>query len=135
MWMAFYALAGVLGLVAFVCALIIVVHAFKTSTGQGLLCVFVPCYILYFAFAKFEHKRKGLILAGMIGSPILAAVSANAATAVFGPDVLQETQGAAGAGAGDEGASGGDEGGKGDKGGEGAGEGKKIDFESDFEDF
>lgn len=128
MWIAFYAIAGVLGLVALACALVIVIHAFRQSTAQGLLCLFVPCYILYFGIAKLEHPRKGLLLAGMVASPILAAVAANAATAVFGPDVLQETSGAPGEG--DEQQGGGEDKGKGT--GEG---GDDIDFDSDFEDF
>ena len=46
-----------------VAEIIILIHAFKTSVGQGFLCLCVPFYILYYAFAKFQHPKKGLIIA------------------------------------------------------------------------
>lgn len=56
------ALAGLLNLVGFVCALIILIHAFKASVGQGFLCLCIPFYILYYAFARFDHPKKNLII-------------------------------------------------------------------------
>ncbi len=50
-------------LIGFVGWIFIIIHAFKTSVGQGFLCLCVPFYILYYAFAKFQHPKKGLIIA------------------------------------------------------------------------
>jgi hypothetical protein len=66
------ALAGLCGLVAFVCTIIILVHAFsKGGVAQGLLSLFIPFYIFYYAFARFEHEKRGMILAVWIGAFIL----------------------------------------------------------------
>ena len=51
----------------FACLVIVLIHAFKTSVGQALLCMFVPLYILYYAFARFEHQKKNLILGILLG--------------------------------------------------------------------
>ena len=61
-------------LVTFVCSIIILIAAFKESVAQGFLCLCIPIYILYFAFAKFEHEKKKVILAAWIGSGVLGAV-------------------------------------------------------------
>ncbi|MEM9191284.1 MAG: hypothetical protein AAGF12_19080 [Myxococcota bacterium] len=42
----------------------ILIHAFRSSVGEGFLCLCVPCYILYYMFAKFEHEKKNLIITG-----------------------------------------------------------------------
>lgn len=60
-------LLGMVGLlcslVSLVCAIIVLIHAFqKGGVVQGLLCLCIPLYILYYAFAKFEHEKKKLIL-------------------------------------------------------------------------
>ena len=67
-------MALILNLLALVCflgalvsAVIILIHAFQKSTAQGLLCLCVPCYIIYYAIAEFEHEKKGLILALYFG--------------------------------------------------------------------
>lgn len=65
-------LALVFGLVAFVCAIIVLIHAFKNGGAlQGILCLCVPFYIWYYMFAKFEHEKKNLIIAGYFGGIIL----------------------------------------------------------------
>lgn len=66
-------LGSLLSLVALVCSIIILIHAFKASIGQGLLCLCIPFYILYYAFARFQHEKKNLILivwlvCGVLGS-------------------------------------------------------------------
>ncbi len=68
------AIIGLLfNLVAFVCSIIILIHAFKNhGVVQGLLCLCVPFYILYYAFTKFEHEKKNLIVWGLIGSIVLS---------------------------------------------------------------
>jgi len=57
------------GLVSLVCVIIIFIHAF-TEGGivQGLLSFFVPFYIIYYAFARFEHPKKAMIVWGMLGA-------------------------------------------------------------------
>ncbi|HXE91744.1 MAG TPA: hypothetical protein VNK82_12375 [Terriglobales bacterium] len=69
------ALLGIVGLlcslVSLACAILVLIHAFqKGGVVQGLLCLCIPLYILYYAIAKFEHERKKLILTvwfGVIG--------------------------------------------------------------------
>ena len=69
------ALALVFQLVAFACAVIILIHAFKNGGAlQGILCLCVPFYIIYYMFAKFEHEKKNLIIAGYFGGIIIALV-------------------------------------------------------------
>ncbi len=62
--------AGLLcGVVSLVCAIIVLIHAFqKGGVVQGLLCLCIPLYILYYAFAKFEHEKKKLILTAWLGA-------------------------------------------------------------------
>ena len=68
-------LAGLCGLVSLVCAIIILVHAFsKGGVLQGILCLCIPFYILYYAFAKFEHPKKNMILGIWLGAIILQCV-------------------------------------------------------------
>jgi len=70
---------GMLGLVfylvGFVCAIMILIHAFKNGGAlQGILCLCVPFYIIYYMFAKFEHEKKNLIIAGYFGGFVIGAV-------------------------------------------------------------
>src|SRR5262245_7029611 len=60
-------LGGGFGAVSAVCAGIIIVHAFRRSIGTGMMVLFVPCFIFYYAFAHFEHPHKGLIVASFVG--------------------------------------------------------------------
>ncbi len=49
---------GICGLVSFVCFIIILIAAFQEEVVQGILCLCVPCYVFYYAFARFEHEQK-----------------------------------------------------------------------------
>lgn len=80
-------LAAVLGALAGLCWLVVTIQAFRKRTAQGVLCLLIPPYALYYAVAKLEHRRRGMLAAGMAVSFILAAVAWNSATAVFGPNV------------------------------------------------
>jgi hypothetical protein len=62
-----FGLGGICGLAAFVCSIIILIAAFKDETVKGLLCLFIPFYILYYAFTGFKHEKKGLIIGGLLG--------------------------------------------------------------------
>lgn len=64
----------VLMLAAGVCAVLILVHAFRRSIGTGMMVFWIPFFIVYYAFAQFEHRQKGLILAGCFGGGVTALV-------------------------------------------------------------
>ncbi len=71
----FMALGGLCYLVGFVCWIFIIIHAFKEGGAlQGILCLCVPFYVIYYAFAKFAHEKKNLIIAGFLGGYLLGAV-------------------------------------------------------------
>jgi translocator protein len=74
MELALMGIGGLMSLVGFVCSIFILIHAFQSSVGEGFLCLCVPCYILYYAFSKFEHPKKGLILGGWLGFSIVGNV-------------------------------------------------------------
>lgn len=70
----FMALGGLLCLVGFVCWVFIMIHAFKNGGAlQGILCLCVPFYVLYYAFVRFEHEKKNLIIGGLLGGFLLGA--------------------------------------------------------------
>lgn len=59
---------------AFVCHVLLLIHAFKKSTTEGLLTLCVPCYGIYYAFTKFEHENKNLIIALYLGGGFASGV-------------------------------------------------------------
>ena len=67
-------LAALFGLVTSVCAVILLIHAFRRSVGTGMMVLLIPFYILFYAFSQFEHPRKNLIVAGFFGGSVLAGV-------------------------------------------------------------
>ena len=70
-----FGLAVLCGLVGFVCCIIILINAFtKGGIVQGLLSLFIPFYIIYYGFARFEHPKKAMIVWGMIGAFLLQFV-------------------------------------------------------------
>ncbi len=84
MEMALLGLGALFSLAALVCNIIVLIHAFKESVGQGFLCLCVPCYGLYYMFAKFDHPKKGLIIAGSLGGAIIGNVCQAAARSMGG---------------------------------------------------
>jgi benzodiazapine receptor len=74
MEMVLFGVGAIFSLISFVCNIIILIHAFKTSVGEGFMCLCIPCYSLYYMFAKFEHEKKGLIIAGALGGGIIGNV-------------------------------------------------------------
>jgi hypothetical protein len=76
-----------LNLVGLVCTIIILIHAFKASVGQGLLSLCLPFYILYYAFARFQHPKKNVILAvwllSLVAGGALYSMSMGAALSEF----------------------------------------------------
>ncbi|MCY1073656.1 hypothetical protein [Archangium lansingense] len=67
-------LAALFGVITLVCAVFLLIHAFRRSLGTGMMVLLVPFYMLVYAFSQFEHPRKNLILAGFFGSTVLAGV-------------------------------------------------------------
>lgn len=65
--MIVWLLGMVLTLIGFVCSIFVIAHAFRRSVGTGFMVLCVPCYSVYYAFSQFEHRRKGLIVAGYLG--------------------------------------------------------------------
>ena len=61
-------IGSLLLLVGAVFALIILIAAFKEGAAQGLLCMFVPFYVLYYAFARYRSPNKGLIVGGWLSA-------------------------------------------------------------------
>lgn len=47
-----------------VCMAMVLLHAFHRSVGTGLMVLFLPPYLVIYGFTQFEHRLKGLILAG-----------------------------------------------------------------------
>lgn len=50
---------------------LILVHAFQRSVGTGFIVLCLPIYNVYYGFSQFEHRRKGLVLAGWLGAGVL----------------------------------------------------------------
>ena len=69
---------SVLGLllifVSVLCYALVLVHAFSRSVGTGFMVLCLPVYTLYYAFSQFDHRRKGLVLAGWLGAFVLGVV-------------------------------------------------------------
>jgi hypothetical protein len=78
----FIVLGLLLQLVAVVCWVLIFAHAFQRSLGTGVMVMLIPIYNLVYAFTQFEHRRKGLVLAGAIGGLVLAIVLRTVGTAL-----------------------------------------------------
>ncbi len=71
---ALVVLALLLQLLAVVSFVPVLVHAFQRSIGTGFMVLCLPVYTLYYAFSQFEHRRKGLVLAGWLGAFVLGVV-------------------------------------------------------------
>ena len=64
--------------------LMILIHAFKRSVGTGLMCMFIPLYILYYVFTNFRDLWKYFLVAivtGGIAGGFFAASTAQLAAA------------------------------------------------------
>ena len=72
--MALTALGGLLCLAAFVCAIIIVIDAFKAEAWKGILAFFCFLYLIYYAITEYNATNKWLILGGYVVCAILGNV-------------------------------------------------------------
>lgn len=57
-----------------VCFAVVLVHAFQRSVGTGFMVLCLPVYTVYYGFSQFDHRRKGLVLAGWLGAFVLGVV-------------------------------------------------------------
>jgi hypothetical protein len=60
-------IAALLGLVSTACFLQVVIHAFRRSTGTGILVLCVPLYNFVYGFKQFQHRNKNWILVCWLG--------------------------------------------------------------------
>lgn len=61
-------------LLAVCCFATVLVDAFRRGLAMGTAVLLLPPYSVYFAFARFEHRRRALVLAGWLGGWVLAVV-------------------------------------------------------------
>lgn len=59
-------LGAVLGIAGLGCWVTILMDAFDDELWKGLLCLFVPIYVLYYAIVEFDADNKWLILLGYV---------------------------------------------------------------------
>ena len=65
-------IAIILGaVVAAIGGVLILITAFRESTSQGLLCLFVPFYQIYYVIKRWRDTKKAFIIV-LVGSVILA---------------------------------------------------------------
>lgn len=74
--MTIFLLLGIIfNLIALGCALIILIDAFKDAIWKGLVSIFCcGLYLLYYAFAEFDHPKKWQIIGGWLGGIVLANI-------------------------------------------------------------
>ncbi len=72
--MSLVVLGLVFHLLSVVCFVFVLLHAFHRSVGTGFMVLCIPCYNIYYGFTQFEHRRKGLILAGWLGALVVGLV-------------------------------------------------------------
>jgi translocator protein len=58
-------------LIAVACYALVLIHAVRRSIGTAFMVLCIPFYNLYYGFSQFEHRRKGLILAGWLGGLVM----------------------------------------------------------------
>jgi hypothetical protein len=81
MAIALMSLGGLLALVGTVGGVWLMIEAFRDEALQGVLCLCVPFYALYFGFARLHSPSKPLILTmwlggGIVGNALLFAARA-----------------------------------------------------------
>jgi benzodiazapine receptor len=61
-------------LLTVVCFVLVLLHAFQRSVGTGMMVLLIPIVCIVYGFTQFEHRHKGLILAGWLGGFVVAVV-------------------------------------------------------------
>jgi len=60
---------GLIALGGLGCTIVILIEAFNDETWKGLVSLLVPIYLLYYAFAEFDHDHKWpIVLGSLFGS-------------------------------------------------------------------
>jgi hypothetical protein len=60
---------GVIALAGLICTIMILIEAFNDELWKGLLSLLVPLYLLYYAFAEYDHDYKWpIVLGSLFGS-------------------------------------------------------------------
>jgi benzodiazapine receptor len=67
-------LAIPVGIIGFICGIIIVIHAFQNQIWKGLLSLFCGIYTIVYAITEFDHDKRPLILTGYLASAGLGIV-------------------------------------------------------------
>lgn len=68
-------IGALFGLAGFVGAVLIIIDAFKKEgAGKGMLCFCCFPYTIYYAFTKFDHPKKSMIIALWLGGSIVGGV-------------------------------------------------------------
>jgi hypothetical protein len=81
-------LIGLFGMISSVCGIIILVSAFQDEVLEGILCLFIPLYILYYGGWKFDHDKRALILVGWLGPIFVYCVIALIGAVISTPPVI-----------------------------------------------
>lgn len=64
---------GLVGaVISVVCMILILIDAFQDELWKGLVALLCGVYMLYYAFAEFEHEHKWLIVLGWIGGSLMS---------------------------------------------------------------
>ena len=58
-------------LLAVACFVVVLIHAFSRSVGTGFMVLCIPLFNIYYGFVQFEHRRKGVVLAGWLGGFVI----------------------------------------------------------------
>ena len=72
--MAIALLGLVFQLLAVTCFVFVLLHAFQRSVGTGFMVLLNPLQCIHYGFTQFEHRKKGLILAGWMGGFVVGVV-------------------------------------------------------------
>lgn len=67
-------LGGLLWIASLVCTIIILIDAFKNEVWKGIVGLICGLYLLYYAFAEFEHEKKWLIVLGSLLGGVIGSV-------------------------------------------------------------
>jgi len=69
----FALLSGLFSLVSLVCAVMILISAFKNAIWKGIVGLICGLYLLYYGFTEYENPNKVMITLGLLISSILAS--------------------------------------------------------------
>ena len=61
-------------LLAVTCFVFVLLHGFQRSVGTGFMVLLNPFQCIHYGFTQFEHRLKGLILAGWLGGFLVGVV-------------------------------------------------------------